>query len=284
MTTTQANGKLAGPGTSGMLPVRDTQLYVADTGSGPPLLFIHGMCGDAEVWRGQVERLSLRFRCITYDRRGHTRSLPGVAGESVPTHAEDAAALIRALGIHPIVVASSGGARITVELARRHPQLLAGMVVSEPPIVSLVPDVGAAFMREIIGVVQPAVAAGGPRAAVDAFFTLVCPGLWAALDEIGKDRYRANAAMMLAEFAGPRYELRPDDLPLIGVPALVLAGTVTHPALRRIAEVLADGLPAARFAEITGAGHVTYAERPDAFAHEVEQFARALLGDAHRQR
>src|SRR5215207_8105099 len=220
------------------IEIRDTTLYYESTGDGTPLLFIHGMCGDADVWRGQVRRLADRFRCITYDRRGHTRSAVGDQAESVPTHAEDAAALITALGVWPIVVSSSGGTRIAVELSRRQPDLLAGAVLSEPPIFSLDQSAGAALVTELGAVVGPIVASDGPRAAVDAFFALICPGLWSALDDAARDRYRANAHMMLAELGGPRYHLSVDDLTAVTVPTLVIAGTTSLPALRSIARVL----------------------------------------------
>jgi pimeloyl-ACP methyl ester carboxylesterase len=263
------------------IEIRDTTLYYESTGHGTPLLFIHGMCGDADVWRGQVRRLADRFRCITYDRRGHTRSAMGEEAESVPTHVEDCAALITAIGVRPVVVSSSGGARIAVELGRRHPGLLTGAVLSEPPIFSLDLRAGDALMAELGAAVGPVAASEGPRAAVDAFFTLICPGLWSALDETAKDRYRANAHMMLAEFDGPRYHLGVDDLSAVAVPALVIAGTTSHPALRSIARVLARGLPDARFVELHGSGHVTYAERPDEFAGAVAAFATELQPASH---
>ena len=259
------------------VPVRDTILYYERTGSGPALLFVHGMCGNAGVWAGLVERLADRFTCITYDRRGHTRSELGTEPESVQTHAADAAALVETLELdRPVVVGSSGGARITVELARMHPELLRAMVVSEPPIFSLDPVAGPAFLAEIASAVAPAAQLSGPRAAVDAFFPLVCPGLWAGLDERGREPYRANGSMMLAEFAGAPYVLGPDDVAGICVPALVIAGTESHPALRAIAATLARTLPDARFVELTGSGHVTYAERPDQFADAVREFAATV--------
>jgi 3-oxoadipate enol-lactonase len=256
-----------------MIAVLDTQLYVEQAGTGPTLLFIHGMCGDADVWRGQVRRLADEFHCVTYDRRGHSRSPRGAAPESVPTHAEDAAALIRTLGVRPTVVGSSGGARIGVELARRHPDLLAGAVLSEPPIPSLAPELGLRFQTDIAATVKPAVAEFGPRAAVDAFFTAVCPGLWSTLDESGRARYRANAEMLLAEFAGPTYELGPDDLPPIRVPMLVIHGDLSHPMFPAVARVLANGVPNAQLRQLSGSGHVTYAEQPEQFARAVREFA-----------
>ncbi len=256
------------------IPVRETTIHYERTGTGPVLLFIHGMCGDARVWDGQVERLADRFRCVTYDRRGHSRSARGTEPESVATHAADAATLIEALGSsRPVVIGSSGGARIAVELARTRPDLLAGAVLAEPPIFSLEPVAGPVLTSEIGAVVRPAVQAGGPRAAVDAFFPLLCPGLWSRLAESAKDRYRANAAMMLAEFAGPSYSFTEEDAAAIDLPCLVIAGATSHPTLRAIARTLARALPDARFLEVQGSGHVTYAERPDEFASAVAAFA-----------
>lgn len=259
------------------IPVRDTTLYYEQSGTGPQLTSIHGMCGDAGVWAGQVDRLADRFTCLTYDRRGHTRSTLGAEPESVQTHAADAAALIEALELsRPVVVGSSGGARIAVELARSRPDLLAAAVLSEPPIFSLEPDAGQAFMAEIGAIVAPAAQTGGPAAAVDAFFPLVCPGLWSILDESGRDRLRANGRMMLAEFAGRPYALSRGQAGQIDVPTLVIAGTTSHPALRAIAATLARTLPHAGLVELSGSGHVTYAERPEEFADAVRNFSRQL--------
>ena len=259
------------------IPVRDTALYYERTGSGPQLVFIHGMCGDADVWAGQVERLAPDFTCVTYDRRGHTRSTRGSEPESVPTHAADAAALIETLGLdRPVVVGSSGGARIGVELMLSRPELLSGAVLSEPPIFSLAPEAGAALMAEIGAVVAPAAQHGGPLAAVDAFFPLVCPGLWTLLDESGKERLRANGPMMLAEFAGQPYVLAPEDVAIVDLPTLVITGGDSLAGFRAIAATLARNLPRAELVELAGSGHVTYAERPDEFAMAVRRFMAKL--------
>ena len=259
------------------IPVRDTTIYYEQAGHGPSLLFIHGMCGNAMVWAGQVDRLADRFSCVSYDRRGHTRSGAGGEPESVATHAADAAALIEALGLdRPVVVGSSGGARIAVELARTRPDLLAGAVFSEPPIFSLEPAAGPEFLAEVAAVVGPAAETGGPSAAVDAFFRLACPGLWSQLDETAKDRYRANAPMMFAEFSSPPYQFGVEDAASIALPCLVVAGTESHAALRAIATTLARALPDTRFVELEGSGHVTYAEKPDDFARAVAAFATEI--------
>lgn len=127
---------------------------------------------------------------------------------------------------------------------------------------------------------REAAAQGGPSAAVDAFFPLMCPGLWCQLGEPAKDRYRANGPMMLAEFAGPPYTLTAGDIRRIALPSLVISGMASHPALRQIASTLARELPDARFVPLEGSGHVTYAEAPDEFARAVAAFARELASPA----
>lgn len=122
------------------IDINDTTLYYQRTGQGPAMLFVHGMCGDAEVWADQARRFSDRFTCVRYDRRGHSRSARGTSTISDALHADDAAALIEALELGPcLLVGSSGGAAIGVEVALRHGHLLRGAVFSEPPLFSLDP-------------------------------------------------------------------------------------------------------------------------------------------------
>lgn len=73
------------------------RLHYEVAGDGPPLVFVHGMCGRAAVWADQVQRLSGEYTCITYDRRGHGESTDTNEPHSVPLHGEDFAALVTAL-------------------------------------------------------------------------------------------------------------------------------------------------------------------------------------------
>lgn len=253
-----------------------TTLYAEQTGEGPTLVFVHGMCGDARVWSDQVTRLSGRFRCVTYDRRGHTRSPRTDVPERVDLHADDLAGLIEALNLAPcVVVGSSGGARIVVDFTRRYPSQLRGAVASEPPIGALAPDAFAAMIGEVAPRVKQAAESGGPRAAVDAFFEAMCPGLWGAIDEPAKDRYRDNAAMLFTDLGMPPYQISETDAAAIAVPTLMVGGTRSNPALLGGARTLADWLPNSRFVELD-CGHVTYAEKPEEFAQAVAEFASEL--------
>jgi pimeloyl-ACP methyl ester carboxylesterase len=173
-------------------------------------------------------------------------------------------------------VGSSGGAAIAVEVALRHGHLLRGAVFSEPPLFSLDRAAGQALMNDLVPRLEQVTAAGGPRASVDAFFSLICPGLWSRIDEDRKDRYRANADIGFTDLRSPSLEVSDRDLRAVTLPTLVLAGDSSHPSLRSIAHRLAAALPDARLVELAECGHVTYAEQPDAFASAVSMFATEI--------
>jgi 3-oxoadipate enol-lactonase len=258
------------------IDVNNTSIYYERTGEGPPILFIHGMCGHADVWADQAERLSDRYTCVRYDRRGHTRSARGSAPVSTAIHADDAAALIEALELAPcLLVSSSGGAVIGVDVAMRHGDRLRGAVFSEPPLFRLDDQARDAAIADLGPIVGQA-ASGDLRSAVDAFFSLMCPGLWSRIDESRKDSYRANAEIGFTDVRSQTLQVTPAELAAVSVPALVIAGDASHPALRSIARCLAAGLSDARFIELADCGHVTYAEQPEAFARVVSTFAAEL--------
>lgn len=257
--------------------ISDMSLYYERTGEGPAILFVHGIFGDADAWTEQAARLSNRYTCVRYDRRGYTRSTRGTATVTDALHADDAAALIEALGLAPcLVVGSSSGAAITVDVALRHLRLLRGVVLSEPPLFSIDPDAGQALMSEVGPRIDEAMATGGLPAGVDAFMSTVCPGLWSIVDDDRKANYRANAEIGFTDLQSPSLDTAPADLAAAALPALVLSGSASHPSFRSVAHHLATALPDARFAELEGSGHVTYAEQPDEFANAVRVFATEL--------
>jgi pimeloyl-ACP methyl ester carboxylesterase len=258
------------------IDVNDTNIYYERTGHGPPILFVHGMCGDADVWADQAHRFDDRFTCVRYDRRGHTRSGRGTATVNHALHADDAAALIDALDLAPcLIVGSSGGAAIAVEVAVRYGDRLRGAVFSEPPLFGLDADAGRAAIADLASV-EHTMVAEGPRAAVDAFFSVMCPRLWSTIDEHRKDRYRDNADIGFTDVQSGSFDVTVAELQEVYVPALVIAGDSSHPSLRVVAHRLAAALADARFIELDDCGHVTYAEHPHEFAQAVSVFAAEL--------
>jgi len=254
------------------------RLHYELTGDGPPLVFVHGMCGRGGVWAGQVERLSDEFTCVTYDRRGHGSSSDGDIPHSVPLHGDDFAALVTELGLRPVIyVGSSGGARIGLDVVLRHPELLAGAALSEPPVFSLNPEGAKEFMARVVPAVQPRLDADDLPGAVDAFFDVVCPGLWRRLDESAKQPYRQSGPMLVADLGQPPFVVTPDDLAAVRLPVLGIVGLDSDPFLRSTPRVIAESIPSAQLVELSDSGHVTYAEQPDAFAAAVRTFAHQVF-------
>jgi pimeloyl-ACP methyl ester carboxylesterase len=72
-------------------------------------------------------------RVIAYDRRGNARS-GGEPVRSVSTHTADAAALLEQLRTPPaLIVRTSAGATIAIDLAVRRPDLVRAVIAHEAP-------------------------------------------------------------------------------------------------------------------------------------------------------
>src|SRR5438128_3772811 len=87
-------------------------LHVEVRGTGPVLLLITGGPTDAGMFTDLAGRLADRYTVVGYDQRGHSRSpLDGEPADiPVSLHADDAAAVIAAVGDEPAhVYGNSGG-------------------------------------------------------------------------------------------------------------------------------------------------------------------------------
>lgn len=125
----------------GMLEVDGAKLYYEKQGKGPALLLIPGAGGDAGFFSGLAEELSEAFTVIRYDRRGNSRSTGRRdAPMKMADQSNDARALIENLaGGKALVFGNSGGAIVGLDLAARHPDVVAGLIAHEPPVVGVLP-------------------------------------------------------------------------------------------------------------------------------------------------
>ena len=115
-----------------MIAANGLQLYHERAGEGPPLLFISGTGGDLRakpnVFDGALGRV---FDLIAYDQRGLGRSDKPDRRYSMADYADDAAALLDALGITSIkVVGVSFGGMVAQELVLRHPAKVERLVLA----------------------------------------------------------------------------------------------------------------------------------------------------------
>lgn len=128
---------------SAFLKVPGANIYYEKQGTGPMLLIIPGGPQDAGVFAELSQRLAGRYTVVAYDPRGNSRStFDGEIEElQLDVQADDAAALIRALGDGPAYVfGTSGGAQIGLNLAVRYPELVSALLAHEPPAITLLDD------------------------------------------------------------------------------------------------------------------------------------------------
>jgi pimeloyl-ACP methyl ester carboxylesterase len=149
------------------LKVPGASIYYEVRGSGPVLLCIPGGPADAGAFRTLATDLASDYTVVTYDPRGLSHSpLEGSFDDdqAIEINAEDASRLISAVTNGKAnVLASSGGAVISLELAKRHPDQVRTLIPHETPCAVLFPD--------------PAEATA---AMIDITDTYETSGLWAA--------------------------------------------------------------------------------------------------------
>ncbi len=112
----------------------DLHLNVMDIGAGEPtLVFLHYWGGSARTWQRVTEKLGGRFRCIAYDGRGWGTSDAPADGYELKDLADDATALIAALGLQRyVLVGHSMGGKVAQLLASRRPPGLEALVLVAP--------------------------------------------------------------------------------------------------------------------------------------------------------
>jgi 3-oxoadipate enol-lactonase len=115
-----------------VLPGRGTAFVrVSDGPKGAPtVLLVHGLLATADLnWSLAMPALASRFRVVAPDLRGHGRGMPTrrFTGSEC---ADDLAAIVKELQLGPVIVVGySIGGLVAQLFARRHPELVAGMVL-----------------------------------------------------------------------------------------------------------------------------------------------------------
>lgn len=244
--------------------VNGVELYYEEYGEGAGILGIHGTPSSALLWVDAAAVLARYGRCVIYDRRGFHRSERPVPFDAVDLsdHVEDAAALLDTLSAVPaVVIGRSTGGQIALELARRFPERVSGLVLLEPAVFTMDPaaDDWAAGLRERI----LRAAATNPAAASE-FVIRDALGAetWESFPHDLKEMFTAASPAVLAEIRGVGLDLSAQPLhlsaaQLAGIDArtLIVSAEDSPAVLRLVNDRLAEALPRAEKVLVPG-GHL----------------------------
>ncbi|WP_274626325.1 alpha/beta fold hydrolase [Arvimicrobium flavum] len=238
--------------------VRDgARLRVDDTGGeGVPVMFQHGLCGDA----GQPAELfpeDARLRRITLECRGHGASEAGDTDRfGIATFARDVAAVADMTQSLPLVVGGvSMGAAIALRLAVKRPDLVCGLILVRP---AWVTDAAPANMAPNAEVGRLLAALAGDEArkiflAGETAKRLAAeaPDNLASLAGFFDRPNRAVTAALLQRISADGPGVSEDDLRALRVPTLVIGHgqDFVHPLAH--AERLAALVPGSRLVRVT---------------------------------
>ncbi len=250
--------------------VNGVDLYYEEHGEGVPILGIHGTPSSAVMWAGAALELAKHGRCLIYDRRGFYRSAPPEPFKTMDLihHVDDAAALLAALNLGPVVVIGrSTGGQIALEFARHFPDKVKALILLEPALFTIDPEAKAwadDARRRLL-----------EQAAVDASLlaeALVRDALgdeaWESFPGELKDMFAATSPAVLAEMRGhgldlsqDPVELSEDELAGIRRPALIITAEDSLEACRLVNARLAGALPYAESVLVPG-GHLINPAHP----------------------
>lgn len=262
------------------LNIRELEFYYETAGdpAAPPLLILSGLTDYTAKCEWQMSALAADFHVITFDNRGAGRSAQPPAGYSAADMADDAAALLDALGIPAAhVFGFSMGGMIALNFVLRYPgrvrRLALGCTTAGGRLL-VRPEA-----RVMESLVNP-VTCGDPR---QDFYN----SLWISLGDHAQgespelverlaDLAVANpqtpvgyagqlAAVLTHDVAGRLGEIR--------APTLVLHGTADRLIPAENGRLLAEHIPGARLILYPGAGHLFFIER----AAEVNRDLRDFL-------
>ena len=253
-------------------------LYYEVSGSGPALIFAHGLGGNHLSWWQQVAHFAPHYTCVTFAHRGFAPSDPIPAGVDPADYPGDIAALIDHLGFADVrLVAQSMGGWTMLEYALAHQDRVKALVLSSTSGTldrrGSDPSGGATY-DAWFAAAEATIAAGlargihpamGERAA-ERFPALHL--LYRSIDEMAgaldKEKLRAGLRRAATRTVA--------ELKTFRVPTLLIAGsedTVFPPFL---ASAIATGLPCGEAETIEEAGHSPYFEQAARFNTLVDAF------------
>lgn len=115
----------------GYLKRPDCSIYYETAGSGPALVFAHGLGGNHLSWWQQAAHFAARYTCVVFDHRGFNPSSATPGSQAPDAFADDLAALIEELQLREVrLVAQSMGGWTCLDYALRVPSKVRALVMA----------------------------------------------------------------------------------------------------------------------------------------------------------
>jgi pimeloyl-ACP methyl ester carboxylesterase len=256
--------------------VNGQKLYYEDTGgAGPAVIFSHGLFMDHEMFAPQVEALKGRYRCITWDERGHA----GTASDALAPFtyydsADDLAALLAHLGIKRAVLAGmSQGGFLSLRAALTHPEIVRALILIDT-------QAGQEHPERLAGHMQ--LANTWAEHGLSDQLAGIIEGIILGDNWSGAEAWKAKwRKIKPVNMLGCMNTLatRDDVTPKLGqikVPALVVHGHADAAIELSLAQTLTAGLPNAKLVVVPGAGHAANLTHPAVVNPAIEAFLAGL--------
>ena len=260
------------PTTMSTFTSRDgTPIACEKTGSGPPMVLVHGTAADHTRWAPILPALATHFTVYACDRRGR-----GASGDGAPyameREFEDVAAVVDGIGGPVDLLGHSYGALCALEaaaLARN----LRRLVLYEPPIPAGMPITPEGVIDRLQGLLD----AGDKEGVVSTFMREVPRVPPEQLDIMRSlpawpARVQAAATIPRELRAHDRYTFTPERFKDVRIPVLLLLGGDSPPFFRAAVERVQAAVPSARIVVLPGQRHVAIDTAPDLFSREVIDF------------
>lgn len=250
--------------------IDDIEVAYRRSGSGEPVVFVHGLAEDGTSWSEIVDRLPPGSLAYVPDLRGHGGTTAGNGKGTAGQLAGDLIGFLERLSGPAVCVGFSLGGVVVLQAALDRPDLVRKAVVVGTS--SKVGRVAATFFEDRIRQLEADPESFRQALATDTDAQVVrnrdrlAEVARTRVAAVGDGRGYANAARaMIALAAAPMTE----RLREIRVPVHIIQGAMDTFCPRKAADMLRDAMPKATYAEIPEAGHLIAVDQPDLLAREI---------------
>jgi len=264
--------------TSGLIQSAGAEIYYECTGSGPAIVFAHGLGGNHLSWWQQVPHFSQRYTCVTFAHRGFSPSRV-TSGMVDPTLFEgDLLALVDRLKLAEVrLVAQSMGGWTCLNFALRHPKRVRALVMAATGGAVDLNTLDAADRKDIESWVaankgmEAELRKRGIHPAAGERMAREQPALEFLYREIDRLSSGLEKEALRAKLLAAR-TLPAADLKRLAVPVLFISGREDVVFPPPAAAALASLVPGAQLESVPEAGHSVYFQRPEIFNRVVFNF------------